>query len=119
MSTSLPYGGSCLDWGSLGAPQLLVTGRSNELQHAPEKLGTSPNPFTLPKVPGKAKRSCMAVPYVARVGLLCYVGEEWFLRKKSLRLAVLSQADRLEAALVWTCLGPHINVGQQRPLECS
>ena len=65
----------------------------------------------------------MAVPYVARVGLLCYVGEEWVLRKKSLRLAVLSQADRLEAALeaalVWTCLGPHINVGQQRPLECS
>ena len=37
----------------------------------------------------------MAVPYVARVGLLCYVGEEWVLRKKSLRLAVLSQADRL------------------------
>lgn len=110
VSTSLPYGGSCLDWASLGAPQLLVPGRSKELQHAPKELGTSPNPFTLPRslVNQKVTHGCAQV---APVGLLCHMGEEWVLQEQSLWLAVLSQPDRLEAALVWTCPGPHINVG--------
>lgn len=77
VSTSLPYGGSCLDWASLGAPQLLVPGRSNELQHAPEELGATPNPFTSPRslVNQKVTHGCAQV---APVGLLCYVGEEGF-----------------------------------------
>lgn len=117
VSTSLPYGGSCLDWASLGAPQLLIPGRSNELRHAPEELGATPNPFTSPRslVNQKVTHGCAQV---APVGLLCYVGEEWVLQEQSLWLAVLSQADRLEAALVWTCPEPHVNVGRQRPLEC-